>query len=59
MLSQSSLSMNIEDELHLHHLASTIDKTSAYARTNLAVPTGFVLNELEEDLERVVYRSMN
>ena len=59
MLLQSSLSMNIEDELHLHHLEATIDKTPPYAQTNLAVPTGFALNERDDDLERVVYRSMN
>ena len=59
MLSQSSLSMNIKGELHLHPLASTIDKTPAFTRTNLAVPTGFVLKKREDELERIAYRSMN
>ena len=59
MLSQSSSLKPIGDELNLHNLTYTIDKTSAYAQTNPTYPTAFVQIKLEDELERVACRSMN
>jgi len=59
MLSQSSSSTNIGDESSLYDLTYTMDKTSAYAQTDVAVPKAFVQKKLEDELEGVACRSMN